>query len=213
VPVTILISVAGEFFIKLAEEKGLYDNPTKKVDGVITQSKSIWLTLAEFFASNGFRVGIGIAAAFAIGIGLCYFAIKHDDKKRTKAEEKKFEEQGYLPAPQKPSEGRVFANILNRRDYFSLREAALLLVDRKLSGELSDTASAQLQELKEMMSRGDIERQDELSPFETFGRINRILNTMATGQHPLPYAGAKITRKQLYDLSVKLSLPISGLKP
>ena len=213
IPVTIAVSVISQFFIEWTKAKGFYDNPTEKVDGVINQSKGIWITLAEIFASNNFRIAIGVAAAFSLGMGICYFAIKYDDKKKLKSEERRFEDEGYVPLPQKPSEGRVFANILNRRDNFTLKESALLLVDRKLSGEMSDTANAQLQELRIMMRDGKIQRHGEITPIENLNRISNILNSAANGTTPTPFAFAKITRKQLYDLSIELKIPIAGLKP
>jgi len=89
VVIAIIISVFGEFFIEYAREKGAYDNPSDKVDTVITQTKGIGLNIAEFVTSGAFRIGIGAVAVFALGIAICYLAIKYEDKKRLKPKDRR----------------------------------------------------------------------------------------------------------------------------
>ena len=116
-------------------------------------------------------------------------------------------------APQRPDEEQVFAHIINRKDMFTLREAALLLVDRKISGDMSHIASAQLIELQAMMRDNKLHRKDIIGSTERINQMSQRMDFHGTGELPMPSIRAKITRKQLYDLSIELNLPIPGLNP
>lgn len=214
----IVITVVGEFFVKAAEQKGVYDNAGQQVDSVITESASFLYSALEFVTSLPFRIGIMSLISFGVGLYGAMFLIKRDDKKKLEEEEQEFLEEGNKDKDRErlflPSHQQVFANILNSTNLFTLQEAAQIMVDRRISGELSNAASSQMVQLQKMMRSGEIERQS-LTPMEAMAsyKTHSFTQMVMTGERPLPPVSSKINRKQLFELTKKLQLPVPGLKP
>jgi hypothetical protein len=166
------------------------------------------------FILTGIAGGIGaLAVLFLWNLACAPYRIEKERHQQTK----KLIPEPYTEklAPKRPSEAKILAGILNRKDTFTLWESASLMVDKKLNGGLSETGQALLTELRIMMRDGKIKRVDQPTNLEKMGNLQRNLGRAIIGDEPvlIPWSSAKISREQLFEISVELSLPISGLKP
>ena len=158
---------------------------------------------------------IGIFSLCLFAYNLCMAPLRIERERHAATKALIPEEYTEKLSPTRPSEDKVLGGVLNRRSYFTLWEAASLMADNKLTGELSTAGNALLSELRVMLRDGKLTRIDQPTRMEGMANLQRNLGRIVLGDEPIGivWSSAKITRKELFEISVELDLPIPSLEP